>query len=264
MRETMNRKSILTLWIVALSALLIVVACGGDDDDGNDNGDGTPTPGASASTDGTPEGRTPAPTAVEGSDDITDLSAAYLAGVDGKTTYHYVSNFGQHPDGTLIRYRLGESDRQDWISAPEGIEGTTTIIRTSGDDYMCNSSAFFGSCQVSDEATFAGIDAIFAPISDVPRALVAGLNDAVITDLPSATYAGVETTCFQLDIPHRIGEGPTGTETATLCFADDGRLLYEKRNIMFEDPSFPGAELTFEAQEIGEPVEGDFEPTFPT
>jgi hypothetical protein len=97
-------------------------------------------------------------------------------------------------------------------------------------------------------------------VADVPEALGEGIEGATVSSPTSRQIAGVDATCFIVDLPNKLEEGPPGTEKIELCYSDDGKLLFLDRQVTFSDSAFPPARLTVEAQEVGDAAESDFDP----
>ena len=236
-------------WLVMLSA------CGGDDDPAT-------SPGTSGPTE-TTDGESGAPTTTGEPGSLESLSAAYLDGVDGKVTYRYVSNFGQHPDDVWTLYHLGENFRQDRETVANEIATKTVAIVTESDDYLCFGTDFTTECRLESEDVVLNALPFFIPVTEVPEAVLEGIDGVVETKLPSETIAGLEAICFNLAVPGRIGVGPTGKEEIKICFSEEGYMLSMRRTVVFDDTTLPNGELTLDAQEVGTAVESDFEPLVP-
>lgn len=230
--------------------LLLAVSCG-DDDGGAQNG-------ASATPS---EGGTPAVTAAPDANALEKLAVAYLAGVDGKISYRYeTENFGQHPNGTWTTYRLSGNYRQDYVSRDD--DGQVTTIIAGEDLYTCTKSSST-SCSRALPEHVDGQLIFFRPITEIPSAIAAGIEGVEPEELPAETIAGVEASCFHLDVPRRLGQGPAGSEDVKICFSNEGALLFLTSHIQFENSDLLSAELKLNALEVGPASASDFEPLAP-
>jgi hypothetical protein len=247
------RKTILWIPGAALLAATIAftAACGGDSDE---NGSSPGTTGDTA---------TPVITVDAEPGSFEQLAADYLNGVDGRVKYDVDSeNFGFHPVGTWITYRLGDEIREDWTTNNFGYDETTIALIASSGMLLCTVVVSTTSCSAATEIS--QLDAVlilFTPIKDYPLALLGDDGpDYQATELPGETIAGVDAQCFDVAVDGRIGDGPPGTEQVKLCFSEDGTLLAYDRTVTFEASGFDPARLTAIAQEAGEAKPEDFLP----
>jgi len=258
MRLNLGRKARkpISLPVIIISAgVILLSACGGDDDPGA-------SPGISESP-GTATAETEEPTTTGQAGSLEALSAAFLDGVDGKVEYRYISNFGQHPDDVWTLYNLGDNFRQDRATVANGIATRTAAIVTQTDDYLCTGTDFTTECRIEPEEVVLNSLPFFIPVTEIPEAVLAGIDGMVETELPGETIASLEASCFNLAVPGRIGVGPTGREEIKICFSGEGYLLSMRRTVIFDDTSLPNGELTLDAQEAGAAVVSDFEPLVP-
>lgn len=236
--------------------LLVVIACGGGDDNGSTNG----TQGTDATGETDSASVTPAANGVEPT--LEGLSAAYLAGVDGKVTYRYISNFGQHPNGFWTDYHLDGTNltRQDWRLEPNEFAIETYAIVNGEEGYVCSKATNLLDCSFDTPDEVRNTFPFFIPVTEIPQAILDGIDGLQVEQLPDETIATVNALCFDLDIPGRIGVGAPGTEKIKICFGEDGALLLMSRTVTFTDPALPVAQLDLEATEVTEASPSDFEP----
>jgi hypothetical protein len=244
---------------VVLSAFLLLVAasCGGGDD--NSGANGADRTNETEDTDGASV--TPAENGVEPT--LEGLSAAYLAGVDGKVTYRYISNFGQHPDGFWTDYHLDGMTltRQDWRKEPNDLAIETYAIVNGEEGYVCSTTVTTVDCSFATIEEVRNTFPHFIPVTQVPDAILDGIDGLQAEPLPDETVAGLKAICFELNIPGRIrDETPPGTEKVNICFAENGALLLMSRTVTFTDPALPVAQLDLEATEVADTSPSDFEP----
>jgi hypothetical protein len=246
--------------IVATAALLLLGALGCNDDgnedeNGSDNGEATPSATSAI---------TPAATPGENAAPIEELAAQAAAGVEGVVEYNLkTENVGSHPQGTWKVYKLGPNFREDWSTNDAGFPATTTVIVTPGDSFVCSSAP--GTTQCGKDSPEHAISTLpyFIPITEIPDAIVRGIPGVVTTELPPETIAGVEASCFDLDVPGRIGIGGAGHEEIKICFSPEGRLMSLNRRVIFDEPNSPEALLELTALSVGEAKPEDFEPIGP-
>jgi hypothetical protein len=250
--------ALVALVLVIAALIFVVAACNGDGDSPGANDSPTRTPGQ---TNGDDNGVSPTPE----SRSFEELLDAYLAGVDGKITYRTTSeNFGEHPNLLWTHYRLGDRARFDWKNVVENPEDdpmiTTIVIISTEGSYVCTTSPGIKACnaRTPEEAQ----SAVFwlPTVNEVPEAIEAGTVDAAISSPTQREIAGVQASCFHVEVPERIGAGPAGEESFELCFSAEGALLVMSRTVTFTDSAFPTAQLDIVAQEVGEATEADFLP----
>jgi len=254
---TDDRKSLTPHYCAVLLSgllLLLAIACGGGDDgaNGGANGaDGTNgTDGASA---------TPAENGVEPT--LEGLSTAFLAGVDGKVTYRYISNFGQHPDGVWTDYHLEGRTRQDWHDEPNEFQTETYAIVNGEEGYVCSTTVTTVDCTRTTPEEVRNTFPIFIPVTEIPNAILGGIEGLRVEQLPDENIASLKALCFDLESPGRVDkQTPPATEKIKICFTEDGTLLLMSRTVTFTDAAFPTAQLDLEATEVTDASPSDFEP----
>jgi hypothetical protein len=249
------------LLMIALIALVAASACGGGDDDEPVDATSTPTRTPRATGDRSPS------TATESAGDQTfeTLIDAYLAGVDGKITYRTTSErFGEHPNLLWTNYRLGDRARVDWKNVVENPADdpmiTTTVIIAADGSYVCTTSPGIKSCNTRTPEDAQAAIFWLPQVNEAVVALDEGIEGATVSEAEQRTIAGVDATCYDVEVPSRIGEGAPGTEALELCFSPEGQLLLMSRTASFTDPAFPTAKLEITAQEVAETTEADFAP----
>jgi hypothetical protein len=239
--------------LVTICLLVVFAACGGGDD--NPSNDGSPD-GTRTTTNGGEDG---------GDQTLEALVSVYLADVEGKRTYRTTSeNFGEHPNLVWTYYHLGDDTRIDWRNVVANPEDdpmvSTTVIISEGGSYLCASSPGIDSCNPrTPEAARAAVFWM-ATITEVAEAIDAGIEGTTISSPAAREIAGVQATCFDLEVPSRIGDGPLGAENIELCYGEDGALLLMDRRVTFDDPAFPAARLTVTAEAVAEAAPSDFFP----
>lgn len=234
--------------LCAVLAIGLFGACSGDDD---------------ASETPLPSGRTAAPEPPGGAGPISKQASKFLGGVDGKYVYRYTGPLGGVTEGTLTVYRLGVNDRNDWTATAFEIEATTISILGSEKNYVCTKAQNFDSCQ---EASVAGVEAvrvISSPIYDALAALVVDPDQFEVSDLPERSVSGTTAKCYHAFSETRIGDGPPSSEEIEACYADSGAVLYFQRIVTPDSAAIEPGTYTIEAQEIGQALPSDFEPTSP-
>jgi hypothetical protein len=249
------------LAILCVAAALVAVAITGC---GDGEGDDSPEESTPA---GETTGGTAAPTAGPDAGEFEELAAAYTGGVDGRVVYSIDSqNFGVHPKGTWTTYRREGEIREDWAQNANGYDEVSAAIVANDGFFFCQQTPFTVTCTEQPSRTeLEVVLLLFTTIKDYPAALLNGTAPYTTTDLPGETIAGEDAACFEVAVNGRIGGGPAGTETATLCYRDDGTLLRMARTVDFTDPAFENAEMTVVAQETGDAAETDFDlPESPT
>lgn len=243
--------------LVLAVVILVTFACRGGDGDNSNGGSGpdqaqaTQTPEA---TETAAPGETPFPT-LQPDATLEQLAARFIAGVDGKVSYRYVSNLGFDVEGVWTMYRFSGDSRYDWQTDLGGVESTTTAIIAGDDVYACTQTGGSTSCARDTSGNSPFLTVLFIPVIEIPEAIVAGIPELESMELPDETIAGVKARCFDLVLPNR--------EEIKICFSEDGLLLLMERKVLFEDPSVPPADLSLEAQEVGDASAADFEPPTP-
>jgi hypothetical protein len=244
--------------VASACLLLALAACSGGDDD-------TPTGSASP----TQTSRTTSTDGATGEDQtLEELLESYLAGVDGKITYRTTSeNFGEHPNLIWTEYRLGGDARVDWrnvVENPADDPMITTIAIISDDGaYICTDSPGLKSCNAKTPEEAQTLIFWRPSVDEAPEAIAGGIDGMTVSDATKREIAGVQASCFTIEVPAGIGiirPGQTAQESIQLCFSDVGALLVMSRTVDFDDEAFPTAKLEVTAQEIAEAEPGDFEP----
>jgi hypothetical protein len=246
------------LALAALIAIAVLALACGDDD-----GDGTATPTADVSPTASPaDGATPASTTppLGAGAELQALARGWLDGVNGKVAYDYLSNFGQHPDGTYTTYFLDGDDRNDWLNEASGFGVTVVTIITDDKSYVCTLSAANPTCREAPVQEAHDTRAVFLIVLQIAEIVADGVEGATVTSLESEEIAGVQANCYSVSSSTRITAGPAGTEELKYCFSDDGLLLSFHNAITFEDESLQNGDLSLVAKEVGEAEPGDFEP----
>lgn len=250
-----------------LGLLAIAAACG--DDDGGDETPG-PTTGETASP--TPTGEpsdtggasvTAAPTASGPAAELFELVGGWVDGVNGKVTYDYMSNFGQHPDGTYTIYHLDGDSRHDWLNNVGDFGVTLITIIRDDISYICPVAEVNATCREAPEQEARDNRAVFLIVEQTMQVVAAGISDATVTELPGEEVAGVQGNCYRLETSGRISEGPPGTEQLDLCFSGEGELLSLLHAVFFEDEALPNGDLSLVATEVDEASPNDFDPPAP-
>ena len=252
-RSTKRSRPLFTFLIAAPAACLLALgACGGDD---APEGTTPPDQPSRTSTDG-----------ANGTDQTFEgLLDTYLNGVDGKITYRTTSeNFGEHPNLIWTEYRLGEDTRIDWRNFVENPADdpmiSTIAIFSSAGAYICTTSPGLKSCNVKTPEEARSLTFWRPSVNEAPEAVAGGVEGATVSDRAEREVAGVQASCFDVESPSRLGDGPPGKESLELCFSEEGGLLVMSRTVTFTDTGFPTARLNVTAQELAEPDASDFEP----
>ena len=239
--------------LFAATCLVVTLgACNGGDDtpNGSATPDQTDTTGASGSSDG--------------DQTLEGLLDAYLAGVDGKISYRTTSENYQHVNLIWTEYRLGEETRIDWRDFVENpvndlMISTTAIISNDG-SYICVTSTGIKSCNAKTPEEARGLVFWRPSVDEAIEALAAGSDGTQVSNAAVREIAGVPASCFDVESPSRLGEGPPGKENLELCFSGEGALLVMSRTITFTDTASPPARLDVTAQDVAEADPSDFEP----
>ena len=241
--------------IAAATASLLVAlgACGGGDD----------TPDSTATAD--PTSRTSTDGAGIGDRSLDGLLETYLSGVDGKITYRTTSeNFGEHPNLIWTEYRLGEDRRVDWQNFVENPDDdlmiSTIAIFSDAGSYICTTSPGLKSCNLKAPEEAQSLVFWRPSVDEAPKAIAAGVEGTTVSDPAEREIADVQASCFDVESPSRLGDGPPGKENLELCFSEAGALLVMSRTITFTDTAFPTARLDVTAQDVAEADPSDFEP----
>lgn len=236
-----------------VSLLVALGACSG----GDDNPDSTATPDQASGTSTVGAG--------SGDRSLDGLLEAYFGGVDGKITYRTTSeNYGQHPNLIWTEYRLGDDTRVDWQNFIENpvddpMISTIAILSDAG-SYICTTSPGLKSCNIKGPEEAQSLVFWRPSVDEAPKAIAAGVEGATVSDATEREIAGVNATCFDVESPSRLGDGPPGRESLELCFSEAGALLVMSRTVTFTDAAFPTALLEVTAQEVAEADPSDFEP----
>ncbi len=232
--------------VLAVAALLIAVACGGDD-----GPSGTPLP----------SGRTAAPTVGGDAGPISRLAARFLAGVDGKYTYRYTGHIGDATEGKLVIVRLGVNDRWDWTSSPYGFEVTTVTILGEQKNYLCTISQGVNSCREAAVSELNSLRFISSPIYDALGDLATKPDKYQVDDLPDETFAGLTGKCYHAFSKTRIGQGAPASEEIKACYTDEGAVIYFRRTTTPDSAAIEPSTFTVELQERTDAAQSDFQPT---
>lgn len=257
------------LWACVLISVAFALSCG-DDDGGSPDPSGTSSPTSSSAANGsaTPEptaeaSETPTQAPLSGAPgELRSLIETWLAGVNAKVTYDYVSNFGGHPDGIYTTYFLDGADRHDWENIGAGL-GVTQVTIVNGDEaYVCSIFESNPTCNVrTPEDTLAHRIAILIVYRTLET--ISDRADTLsIAELPDEQIAGLDAQCFETTSgDERLTEGPPAVEVVVTCFSEDGLLLRVDHDVLFEEEEvLPDGDLVLEATDIGQAVPDDFEP----
>jgi len=225
-------KWFLVVLSLAVFALCLAVACGGDG-----NGGGTATPGGS-------------PTASAVTNELQTLGTEWQK-TAAKVSYDVTSTSGSNTDKSSITlYRRPPDWRMDISSSSQGDE---ILIVAGGAVYDCSTQSGAGQCLSYDPSQ---VDASGPLEIFDPSATAANLS-ALNVDRSEQDIAGEAATCFS---------GTTTTEGSTSktqwCFASDGTLL--KFSSTSDDPA--SANATLEATSVNRNVtdaDFDFTPPYP-
>jgi outer membrane lipoprotein-sorting protein len=225
-------KWLLVALSLAVFALCLAVACGGDG-----NGGGTATPGGS-------------PTASAITNELQALSKEWEK-TAAKVSYDVTSTSGGNTDKSSITlYRRSPDWRMDISSSSQGNE---TLIVAGGAVYSCSTQSGVSQCLSYDPSqvdTSAPLE-IFDP--NATAANLSGLN----IDRSEQAIAGEAAACFSVT---STTEGGTGK--SEWCFASDGTLLQFADTS--DDPA--SANLRVEATSVNRNVtdaDFDFKPPYP-
>jgi outer membrane lipoprotein-sorting protein len=231
-------KWFLVVLSLAVFALCLAVACGGDG-----NGGGTATPGGGAAT----PGGSPTTSAI-----TDELQALYKEWekTPAKVSYDVTSTSVTGTDKTSITlYRRFPDWRMD-ISSSQGNE---ILIVAGGAVYGCSTQAGVDECISYDPTQ---VDAA-APLGVFDPNATAGSISGLNVDRSEETIAREAATCFSVTF---TTEG--GTSNSRWCFASDGTLL--QFTDTSDDPA--SANLTVEATSVNRNVtdaDFDFTPPYP-
>lgn len=236
----------LLLGVILSLTVLVLAGCSGDDEPA-----GPPLP----------SGRTPAPTAPDDAGPASQLSAKFLAGVDGKYVYRYTGPIGQLTEGILTVYRLGVNDRHDWTTNQFGFDATTVSIMAAEDNFLCTVAGSVNNCRVASVPELQGIRVISSPIFDALAALATDPDKFEFEELGKETFAGVTGACYRAFSETRIGEGPPSSEEIKGCYTEEGAVLFFERTTTPDSTLIGPSSFVMELQEATDASPSDFEPT---
>jgi outer membrane lipoprotein-sorting protein len=232
-------KWFLVVLSLAVFALCLAVACGGDGDGG-----GTATPGGGTATPGG------SPTASATTNELQALSTEWEK-TTAKVSYDVTSTSVSGTDkSTVTLYRSPPDWRMDISSSSQGNE---ILIVAGGAVYDCSTQTGADACISYDPSQ---VD-VSAPLGIFDPNAVADNISGLNVDRSEETIAGEAATCFSVTL---TTEG--STSNSRWCFASDGTLL--QFTDTSDDPA--SANLTVEATSVNRNVtdaDFDFTPPYP-
>jgi hypothetical protein len=234
---------------LVIFALLLFVACGGDDET-DTGGDTEPTATERSEEEDTPEATEESGGDESGGTGTADLSAlaAEYSDFTGVVKYE-TTGFGDDSFSSIKIYRGDGVSRVDY----EGTDQTGTFITTAEGSFACaeNQCIKLPAGQgVDPTAAFTGFltaEAIEETYGDVP--------EGVDVEQSTEEIAGIEANCYTYS--GDLDDAEAGDESGSVCFSESGILL----RLEFDAASGGGK---FEAVEAEEGVsDADFEPPYP-
>ncbi len=235
------------LVIVCAALLLVAAACGG----GSNGSDNASTDPSATPAQGSPGG---SQLSDEVSQKLQDLSKEW-ANTNAKATYSISDKTnGQTSNGSLILYWAPPRVRVDISTDSGGTSSQTITIFTPDNTFDC-SPAGGGQC-LAYPAVGNAVDAL-PLLSDFDpgtvETAISGFSSDVQVESSNEQVAGNDASCVS-------ATGNLGGQDGSVksCFGGNGLLLFES-----SADTAGTSEFTFQAMDIGETSDSDFQPPYP-